>query len=190
MFTQAEMIDTLQKTAQSRFPEYPVQVRPSMDEAETLCVYVFCVDPKRVDVVDDAIFALQEKLCPGEEYLFLPMIKTLEVTRQYYPEFLGKIRLSETGNSAAAWVFVKRSEWLSGHSSSCEDALSILLQARGPYLSSTFFDNVFQQFMRDSNIRSISSMELLTAFTTRKMESKVEMPGDCVNAETGFASAA
>ncbi len=111
MFTQAEMIDTLQKTAQSRFPEYPVQVRPSMDEAETLCVYIFCVDPQRVDEVDDAIFALQDELCPGEEYLFLPMIKTLEVTRQYYPEILARYLLNAIIRNNSPLDPAKRYKW-------------------------------------------------------------------------------
>jgi len=190
MFTQAEMIDTLQKTAQNRFPEYPVQVRPSMDEAETLCVYMFCVDPQRVDEVDDAIFALQAELCPGEEYLFLPMIKTLEVTRQYYPEFIRANHSPILENSAAVMIFMKRFERFIPPLSPNGNALSLLLQTCGFCSRNAFSDDLLKQFINDSFHWSVASLDLVTSPTRIKQKSQDERLPGLVDAENGFNMAA
>ena len=70
------------------YPAYPVTVQSSPDDMLVLCVRVFAVPENQIDEVQDFIFDLQDSLITKTEFVLLPMIKSIEVTRQYYPKHL------------------------------------------------------------------------------------------------------
>ncbi|MBU1241592.1 hypothetical protein KJ612_00170 [Myxococcota bacterium] len=186
---QNEMIVILQKTVQDRFPEYPVQVRPSMDGPETLCVYVFCVDKLNVKKVEKDIFGLQVELCPGEEFLFLPMVKTLDITRQYYPEMMERYQSQVHLGKIVTWLHAQRSEWIPCKPSRDEFIL-FFLRSRSSIFRNSIFEGVLQKSLLDFVKNPLANVDLLPAITTGMIEPKVEKTVDRVDAETGFNLAA
>ena len=87
-------------------PRLLVEVVPSHDDVDLLCVDVFGAGKGEVAKIEDFIFDLDDKLCEGTPYALLPMVKTLAVTRQYYPEEFRRLqerraRLSSESCSAA-----------------------------------------------------------------------------------------
>lgn len=70
------------------FPGYPVAIHESPEDSATLWVQVFGVPSDTVRAVKNAIHVLQQELPADADVLLLPMVKNLEITRQYYPQYL------------------------------------------------------------------------------------------------------
>lgn len=70
------------------FPAYPVTVQSSPDDMFVLCVRVFAVPENQIDEVQDFIFDLQDSLIVETEAMLLPMVKSIDVTRQHYSEYM------------------------------------------------------------------------------------------------------
>jgi len=73
------------------FAKFPVVVCKSPEDSTTLWVQVFCVTPDQKNLVKEKIFAAQETFFPAAEIMLLPMVKSLAITEQYYPEYLPKV---------------------------------------------------------------------------------------------------
>lgn len=82
--TQAIILEAITKV----FREYPATVEQSAEDQNVFCVRVYAVPENVVDEVEDLILDLQERISTDAEYILLPMVKNLEVTKEYYPEYL------------------------------------------------------------------------------------------------------
>ncbi len=78
--------DVVAQHVKARFGDYPVVIQESPEDPESLWVQVFAVPDAQELAVTDLILDLQETVSPDCSVLLLPMVKTLEVTRQYYPQ--------------------------------------------------------------------------------------------------------
>lgn len=85
---EAESHETIRKALADRYPGFPVVVMGSPDDQLVLCLFVFAVPGEMVGKVKSAIREIGRDMFPGGEYLLLPMIMNLEVTRQHYPEYM------------------------------------------------------------------------------------------------------
>jgi hypothetical protein len=88
MSDQSKMIALVSREAAAALPEYKVDIQASADDAFVLCVRVYGVPKAQVEQVEMRVFDLEERLLPGTRYILLPMIKNLDITREYYPEYL------------------------------------------------------------------------------------------------------
>jgi hypothetical protein len=80
--------DGLREALKKRFPAYPVVIQTAPDGDDTLWVRVFCVASEHADEIRQIIQDAEARL-PGEYFvMLLPMIKSMETTKKYYPEFL------------------------------------------------------------------------------------------------------
>lgn len=86
MRTLSEMITWIGSEVRNVIPDFPVDVQPSPDDTYVLCVRVYAVPRAKVKRVEKTVFELEERLLTKTRYILLPMVKNLEVTRQYYPE--------------------------------------------------------------------------------------------------------
>lgn len=84
----AEIATQVKVRMQETYRVYPVTVQSSPDDMLVLCIRVFAVPENQIDEVQDFIFDLQDSLIAKNEAMLLPMVKNIEVTRQYYPEHL------------------------------------------------------------------------------------------------------
>ena len=80
--------EAIRKELTALFPSFPVTVFESPDDRRILCVRVFAVPVNMAPEIKAAIRRIERNLIHGGEYILLPMVKNLEVTRQYYPEYL------------------------------------------------------------------------------------------------------
>ncbi len=63
---------------------------PFVDDPGCICVRVFGADEADVEKLEDAIYTVEDDLAGDDLPILLPMIKTIAVTRDYYPaQFAG-----------------------------------------------------------------------------------------------------
>ena len=79
-----------------RFPDFPVFIDESPDDASVLCVRVFAVPNARVTEVKAFIRHVGAELFPAGDVLLLPMVKNMDITREHYP-----IHMPPTSNMLA-----------------------------------------------------------------------------------------
>jgi hypothetical protein len=97
------------------FPKFPIVVCESPEDSMTLWVQVFCVTPDQKELVKKKIFDTQEKLFSNFEMILLPMVKSLAITEQYYPEYLPKdpiVNLAEDASVFFDKIDACSSKWL------------------------------------------------------------------------------
>ena len=84
-------MEIIRKAVQEKFPQWPVAVRGAADDASAYCVDVFNV-PDGVDRkrVEEFIFALDDDKDVVGDNMLLAMVHSVEVTKQYYPQFADK----------------------------------------------------------------------------------------------------
>jgi hypothetical protein len=103
---------------------YKALIQPSADDAQTLCVRVFGVPKKCISEVENLIFDIQDRLVESSDFMLLPMVKSLEVTKEYYPEYL-PITTSRL-NVGAYGVLLKNihdaNDWQVGNTLHCESS--------------------------------------------------------------------
>ena len=90
MSTNNDIKRNITESLSREFPKCPVIVQESPEDSKALWVQVFCVPVAQEENVEASIFLLQDTLAPEGEFMLLPMVKDLEITRQYYPEHLPK----------------------------------------------------------------------------------------------------
>lgn len=81
------IIEFIANKVTAAYHAYPVVVEESPEDTETLCVQVFAVPPPRVREVKNFIHDLQDEFGDALGVVLLPMVKNLEVTRNYYPQY-------------------------------------------------------------------------------------------------------
>jgi len=81
----------IQAVMNSEFPDFPCVIQESPEDSRALWVQVFSVPETEVEIVEDFIDDLEDRLPPDHEVFLLPMVKSLDVTRQYYPQYLSSI---------------------------------------------------------------------------------------------------
>lgn len=79
----------VRRIVQEKFPEYPVGVNGGSD-IWSLCVYVLNVPDEARERVQQFILDLGDDKDIVGGFLVLPMVKSVEVTKQYYPQFADK----------------------------------------------------------------------------------------------------
>lgn len=80
--------EAVHKIVSRRLPQYPCEIRSSYDSQETILITLFCVPKQEHDHVLEQLDELVNDMQPILEYLMvLIMVKTPEVTRQYFPEY-------------------------------------------------------------------------------------------------------
>ncbi|MBU1221273.1 hypothetical protein KKF34_03485 [Myxococcota bacterium] len=84
MFTLEDMKKLLVQKIKNQY-YYPIEVHSSVDEENTICINIYCVEKSIENEIEDYIYELQENLDPGYDFLFLPMIKSVDITKKYYP---------------------------------------------------------------------------------------------------------
>jgi len=84
------IIETFEKALQDAI-NYPVEVKPSHDEEEYLCAFVYAVEKDDMTQVRELIFKIEDEVLAGTQYICMPMVKSLEVTSQHYPSKLPKV---------------------------------------------------------------------------------------------------
>lgn len=87
---------------------YPIEVRSSVDEENTLCIYIYCVEKSIENELEEYIYKLQEDLDPGYDFLFLPMVKNLEVTKKYYPDMFKLLCVGQQAIDPFEGTFVNK----------------------------------------------------------------------------------
>ncbi|MDD2597641.1 MAG: hypothetical protein PHO37_00240 [Kiritimatiellae bacterium] len=88
MGTTIDITKEITKYLSCELPQFPVMVSESPEDSMALWVQVFCVTSDQEELVEETIFNAQEKFYPTGEIMFLPMVKSLAITKQYYPEHL------------------------------------------------------------------------------------------------------
>ena len=88
MSTTIEIKRNITESLSREFPQCPVLVQESPEDTASLWVQVFCVPAEKEAAVESLIDRLQDTLAPEGEYMLLPMVNNLEITRQYYPEYM------------------------------------------------------------------------------------------------------
>lgn len=88
--------DVVARQVKDRFGDYPVVVQGSPEDPDSLWVQVFAVPEAQELAVTDLILDLQDTVSPDCSVLLLPMVKTLEVTRKYYPHYLSSEPIQST----------------------------------------------------------------------------------------------
>lgn len=78
----------IHRAVSSRFPHFPVTVDTLPDDSSIFCVHVFAVPADQVAAVKAGIREESRHMFPGGDYMLLPMVRNLAVTRQHYPEYL------------------------------------------------------------------------------------------------------
>jgi len=84
MSTTIDIKRNITESLSREFPQCPVLVQESPEDSESLWVQVFCVPADKEAAVETLIDRLQDTLAPKGEYMLLPMVNNLEITRQYY----------------------------------------------------------------------------------------------------------
>jgi len=84
----ARISKAIDKVFKPIYPSFPVLLSESPDDQSVVCVRVFAVPVDRVQEVKTTIRRIGSDLFPEGDHMLLPMVKNLEVTRQYYPEHL------------------------------------------------------------------------------------------------------
>lgn len=69
-------------------PNAVIQINPLSKNAGDLGVSVFAVEHGDVRTVKDIILNLDGELCIGTEFSLTPMVRDMDTTRKYYPQFL------------------------------------------------------------------------------------------------------
>jgi hypothetical protein len=88
MNTIEDITNAVRDTIRRAFSAYPVDIQTSPEEETTLWVQVFAVRAEDVRAVKDMILQLQDEVIDAEcGILLLPMVKNIEVTKKYYPQF-------------------------------------------------------------------------------------------------------
>lgn len=59
------------------------------EEENQIIVRVFLVPEERKDSLEDAIYDLEESLCPNKNFFFSVITYTTEETQRYYPNMAG-----------------------------------------------------------------------------------------------------
>ena len=88
MNSTANLLEAVKTAFAGKYPHYPVTVCESADDRFVLCVRVFAVPADQVRAVKAVIQQIERDLVADGQYLLLPMVKNLDVTREHYPEYL------------------------------------------------------------------------------------------------------
>ena len=80
-----------------------VKVSFLADDPGCICIRVFGAKEQDVYDIEDLIFDLEESIVAESEASLLPMVKTLEVTEEYYPIIFQEIKAKK-----CARVIVKK----------------------------------------------------------------------------------
>ena len=81
----SERCEIIRKTVQDRFPELPVEVSGAADDSGALCVYLFNVSESDRDEIYKFIQEQEKNAEVVGTFMLLPMTKSVEVTKKYYP---------------------------------------------------------------------------------------------------------
>jgi len=81
----------------SKFRGYHIEFRDIPEEPHLIGVAVFGVETEFIASVEDEIFNAEE-LVTHLGYALIPMVKSLETTRNYYPRFLDGWETSQTSS--------------------------------------------------------------------------------------------
>lgn len=71
----------------NEFSGLPVRIEESPEDDRILCVMVFSVPDDKLRAVRNAIYALKKSKLPESDITLLPMVKDIETTVEYYPEY-------------------------------------------------------------------------------------------------------
>ena len=71
-----------------RFPEYKIQLNSLEGDVRHLGLSVFGVEKHKFSDVQDLILDIDCEFGVGNGFAVTPLVKSLEVTQKYYPEFL------------------------------------------------------------------------------------------------------
>jgi hypothetical protein len=100
--------DEIQAIVQERvtrlFPDVIVEFRPAVDDDATICVRVFGARAEDVEPIEELVFDAEDELTSDRPLSLLPMVKTIETTRQHYPELhqrLGQQRVAKSTQAVA-----------------------------------------------------------------------------------------
>ena len=70
------------------FPAHNIQIAQLGENSGDLGISVFGVERNAVRWVKDTILSLDAELCAHTEFALTPLVRDVEVTRKYYPQFL------------------------------------------------------------------------------------------------------
>jgi len=102
-------------------------------------VRIFGAQEEHIKSIQDLVFQVEENLFPESEFCLMPMVKTLVITKEYYPDMYGELvatRLAKAMRSAAV-PWGNRGTPLLGPSSVGS------LSAVAPVSTDSRFENVF-----------------------------------------------
>jgi len=69
-------------------PSVTIQIAPLSENDGDLGVSIFGVERRAVRWVKDIILDLDAELCSGTQFALTPLVRDLETTRKFYPQFL------------------------------------------------------------------------------------------------------
>jgi hypothetical protein len=70
------------------FPGYHIQLDQLSENPGDLGVSVYGVVPQVMRRVKDKILDLDEEFCTNTTYCLVPLVRNLETTQRYYPQYL------------------------------------------------------------------------------------------------------
>jgi len=83
-----KMTSKLASALEMVFPDYPVEIKPDYEDEFIISVNLFAVPSEILKEVKDRVYSLCDSLLEGTGYLAGIVVRDIERTRQYYPEFL------------------------------------------------------------------------------------------------------
>lgn len=83
-----EIRDKIIAVIEKAYPQYPVEIEAPMEDDQTVDIRVFAVPQDQVKSVKDFIYDLQREIVGGYNFVLLAMVKNIDVTREYYPEYM------------------------------------------------------------------------------------------------------
>jgi len=76
-------------TIKESFPKVVVVIS-TFDCPSDVIVSVFSVEPNDVRAVKDLILNLDAEVCTISEFCITPLVRNMEITEKYYPQYLSK----------------------------------------------------------------------------------------------------
>lgn len=83
-----ELKDCVRAALTSAMPKYAIQIEELDGQAGDLGVAVFDVEPEMVKWVRETILDLDAELCIATEFALTPLVRDVETTRKFYPQFM------------------------------------------------------------------------------------------------------
>jgi hypothetical protein len=83
-----KMTKTLVSTLAMVFPDFPAEVKPDYEDELIISVNLFAVPSEALNEVKHKVYSLCDSLLEGTGYLAGIVVRDIERTRLYYPEFL------------------------------------------------------------------------------------------------------